>query len=209
MTGAAASLIRSIDGGPAIPPGRKVSASQSGVGGAPTLLSNAETFAQLADRRPHRPGALRQHRPVRRAGHRHAHGLRRGRPPDGDRGPDRRAAALRPAAGRRPAGPAGRADRRLPRQVDRRGDGQRGDRLPQLPGRGGRCAGRRRDPADQPGDLPAGRVAAGGAVAGGGERGPVRPLLPRSARPPRAAWRTSSTAAARPPWRRSSRSPRT
>ncbi|WP_052425191.1 NADH-quinone oxidoreductase subunit NuoF family protein [Streptomyces fulvoviolaceus] len=48
VTGAAASLIRSIDGGPAIPPGRKVSGSQSGVGGAPTLLSNAETFAQLA-----------------------------------------------------------------------------------------------------------------------------------------------------------------
>ncbi|MFH8236535.1 NADH-ubiquinone oxidoreductase-F iron-sulfur binding region domain-containing protein [Streptomyces sp. NPDC018321] len=48
VTGAAASLIRSIDGGPAIPPGRKVSASKSGVGGAPTLLSNAETFAQLA-----------------------------------------------------------------------------------------------------------------------------------------------------------------
>ena len=48
VTGAAASLIRSIDGGPAIPPGRKISASQSGVGGAPTLLSNAETFAQLA-----------------------------------------------------------------------------------------------------------------------------------------------------------------
>lgn len=48
VTGAAASLIRSIDGGPAIPPGRKTSASRSGVGGAPTLLSNAETFAQLA-----------------------------------------------------------------------------------------------------------------------------------------------------------------
>ena len=48
VTGAAASLIRSIDGGPAIPPGRKISASQTGVGGAPTLLSNAETFAQLA-----------------------------------------------------------------------------------------------------------------------------------------------------------------
>ncbi|MFF7328802.1 NADH-ubiquinone oxidoreductase-F iron-sulfur binding region domain-containing protein [Streptomyces sp. NPDC090306] len=48
VTGAAASLIRSIDGGPAIPPGRKTSASQNGVGGAPTLLSNAETFAQLA-----------------------------------------------------------------------------------------------------------------------------------------------------------------
>lgn len=35
VTGAAASLIRSIDGGPAIPPGRKVSASQTGVGARP------------------------------------------------------------------------------------------------------------------------------------------------------------------------------
>ncbi|GGS18845.1 hypothetical protein GCM10010238_03720 [Streptomyces griseoviridis] len=48
MVTAAASLIRSIDGGPAIPPGRKVSASGSGVGGAPTLLSDAGTFSQLA-----------------------------------------------------------------------------------------------------------------------------------------------------------------
>lgn len=48
VTGAAASLIRSIDGGPAIPPGRRTSASKSGVGGAPTLLSDAETFARLA-----------------------------------------------------------------------------------------------------------------------------------------------------------------
>src|SRR5205823_6610281 len=31
-----------------IPPGRKVRAAQSGVEGLPTLLSNAETYAQLA-----------------------------------------------------------------------------------------------------------------------------------------------------------------
>ncbi|NGO75983.1 oxidoreductase [Streptomyces sp. YC504] len=48
VTGEASALIRSIDGGPALPPGRRVRAAESGVGGAPTLLSNAETFAQLA-----------------------------------------------------------------------------------------------------------------------------------------------------------------
>ncbi|WP_327356069.1 NADH-ubiquinone oxidoreductase-F iron-sulfur binding region domain-containing protein [Streptomyces sp. NBC_01304] len=48
VTGEASALVRSADGGPALPPGRKVRASDSGVGGAPTLLSNAETFAQLA-----------------------------------------------------------------------------------------------------------------------------------------------------------------
>jgi len=31
-----------------VPPGRKVRASERGVGGQPTLLSNAETYAQLA-----------------------------------------------------------------------------------------------------------------------------------------------------------------
>ncbi|MER5182106.1 NADH-ubiquinone oxidoreductase-F iron-sulfur binding region domain-containing protein [Streptomyces sp. NPDC002896] len=48
VTGESSALIRSADGGPPLPPGRKVRASDSGVGGAPTLLSNAETFAQLA-----------------------------------------------------------------------------------------------------------------------------------------------------------------
>lgn len=48
VTGEASALVRSADGGPALPPGRKVRAADSGVGGAPTLLSNAETFAQLA-----------------------------------------------------------------------------------------------------------------------------------------------------------------
>ncbi|MFC7305584.1 NADH-ubiquinone oxidoreductase-F iron-sulfur binding region domain-containing protein [Streptomyces monticola] len=48
VTGEASALVRSADGGPALPPGRRVRASDSGVGGAPTLLSNAETFAQLA-----------------------------------------------------------------------------------------------------------------------------------------------------------------
>ncbi|MFE9659686.1 NADH-ubiquinone oxidoreductase-F iron-sulfur binding region domain-containing protein [Streptomyces sp. NPDC005955] len=48
VTGESSALIRSADGGPPKPPGRKVRASEAGVGGAPTLLSNAETFAQLA-----------------------------------------------------------------------------------------------------------------------------------------------------------------
>ncbi|MGX2997273.1 NADH-ubiquinone oxidoreductase-F iron-sulfur binding region domain-containing protein [Streptomyces sp. JNUCC 64] len=48
VTGESSALIRSIDGGPPVPPGRRVRAAEAGVGGAPTLLSNAETFAQLA-----------------------------------------------------------------------------------------------------------------------------------------------------------------
>ncbi|GLF93751.1 ferredoxin [Streptomyces yaizuensis] len=48
VSGEASSVIRAINGGPALPPGRRERAAESGVGGAPTLLSNAETFAQLA-----------------------------------------------------------------------------------------------------------------------------------------------------------------
>ncbi|MEV8564683.1 NADH-ubiquinone oxidoreductase-F iron-sulfur binding region domain-containing protein [Streptomyces sp. NPDC051322] len=48
VSGEASALIRAADGGPALPMGRRSRASDSGVGGAPTLLSNAETFAQLA-----------------------------------------------------------------------------------------------------------------------------------------------------------------
>ncbi|MEU3449559.1 NADH-ubiquinone oxidoreductase-F iron-sulfur binding region domain-containing protein [Streptomyces thermolilacinus] len=48
VSGEASSVIRAIGGGPALPPGRRERASETGVGGAPTLLSNAETFAQLA-----------------------------------------------------------------------------------------------------------------------------------------------------------------
>ncbi|MFK8910266.1 ferredoxin [Streptomyces sp. YS-3] len=48
VSGEASSVIRAAGGGPAMPPGRKVRASDTGIGGAPTLLSNAETYAQLA-----------------------------------------------------------------------------------------------------------------------------------------------------------------
>ncbi|MFE0102955.1 ferredoxin [Streptomyces sp. NPDC059009] len=48
VTGESSALVRSADGGPPLPPGRKARTADSGVGGAPTLLSNAETFAQLA-----------------------------------------------------------------------------------------------------------------------------------------------------------------
>ncbi|MEU9865815.1 NADH-ubiquinone oxidoreductase-F iron-sulfur binding region domain-containing protein [Streptomyces sp. NPDC047971] len=48
VSGEASAVIRAIGGGPALPPGRRERAAESGVGGAPTLLSNAETFAQLA-----------------------------------------------------------------------------------------------------------------------------------------------------------------
>jgi NADH:ubiquinone oxidoreductase subunit F (NADH-binding)/ferredoxin len=48
VSGESGALVNAINGKAALPPGRKTRASDSGVGGQPTLLSNAETFAQLA-----------------------------------------------------------------------------------------------------------------------------------------------------------------
>lgn len=48
ISGEGGALVRGVNGETPIPPGRKVRAAESGVDGLPTLLSNAETFAQLA-----------------------------------------------------------------------------------------------------------------------------------------------------------------
>jgi NADH:ubiquinone oxidoreductase subunit F (NADH-binding)/ferredoxin len=48
ISGEAGALVRGINGQAHIPPGTKVRASDSGVAGLPTLVSNAETYAQLA-----------------------------------------------------------------------------------------------------------------------------------------------------------------
>jgi NADH:ubiquinone oxidoreductase subunit F (NADH-binding)/ferredoxin len=48
ISGEGGALVRAINGETPIPPGRKVRASDTGVDGLPTLLSNAETYAQLA-----------------------------------------------------------------------------------------------------------------------------------------------------------------
>ena len=48
VSGEGGALINAINGQPALPPGTKVLPSDSGVRGRPTLLSNAETFAQIA-----------------------------------------------------------------------------------------------------------------------------------------------------------------
>ncbi|WP_078888548.1 NADH-ubiquinone oxidoreductase-F iron-sulfur binding region domain-containing protein [Streptomyces sclerotialus] len=48
VSGAGPALIDGLDGGHGLPPGRTVRASERGLGGLPTLLSNTETFAQLA-----------------------------------------------------------------------------------------------------------------------------------------------------------------
>ncbi|MEP9361644.1 NADH-ubiquinone oxidoreductase-F iron-sulfur binding region domain-containing protein [Nocardioides sp. CN2-186] len=48
VSGEVRSVIRSLDGGPAVPPGRRVLPHERGVDGAPTYASNVETFAQLA-----------------------------------------------------------------------------------------------------------------------------------------------------------------
>jgi NADH:ubiquinone oxidoreductase subunit F (NADH-binding) len=46
VAGEARALVSALNGGPAVPPGRRIQPTERGVGGAPTLLSNAETFAQ-------------------------------------------------------------------------------------------------------------------------------------------------------------------
>lgn len=48
ISGESGAVIRRINGEEPIPPGRKVRASEQGVDGYPTLLSNTETWAQLA-----------------------------------------------------------------------------------------------------------------------------------------------------------------
>ena len=48
ISGEGGALVRAVNGDVPVPPGRKVRASDSGIDGRPTLLSNAETFAQLA-----------------------------------------------------------------------------------------------------------------------------------------------------------------
>ncbi len=48
ISGESGALVRAINGKTPIPPGRKTLAAESGVDGLPTLLSNAETYAQLA-----------------------------------------------------------------------------------------------------------------------------------------------------------------
>ena len=48
ISGEGGALVRGINGLTPVPPGVKVRASDRGVDGAPTLLSNAETYAQLA-----------------------------------------------------------------------------------------------------------------------------------------------------------------
>lgn len=48
VSGESGALVRGINGETPIPPGRKTLAAHRGVDGLPTLLSNAETYAQLA-----------------------------------------------------------------------------------------------------------------------------------------------------------------
>lgn len=48
VSGEGGALVNAVNGKAALPPGRKTRASDAGVDGLPTLLSNAETFAQLA-----------------------------------------------------------------------------------------------------------------------------------------------------------------
>ncbi|MEV0370766.1 NADH-ubiquinone oxidoreductase-F iron-sulfur binding region domain-containing protein [Streptomyces sp. NPDC050636] len=48
VTGEGTALTNGLGGGPGLPSGRKVRSSERGLNGVPTLLSNTETYAQLA-----------------------------------------------------------------------------------------------------------------------------------------------------------------
>ncbi|WP_407552834.1 NADH-ubiquinone oxidoreductase-F iron-sulfur binding region domain-containing protein [Streptomyces sp. Pv4-95] len=48
VTGEGTALTNGLNGGPGLPSGRKVRSSERGLNGVPTLLSNTETYAQLA-----------------------------------------------------------------------------------------------------------------------------------------------------------------
>ncbi|MFJ8671368.1 NADH-ubiquinone oxidoreductase-F iron-sulfur binding region domain-containing protein [Streptomyces sp. NPDC093589] len=48
VTGEGTALTNGLNGGPGLPSGRKVRSSERGLNGIPTLLSNTETYAQLA-----------------------------------------------------------------------------------------------------------------------------------------------------------------
>ncbi|MFI0817605.1 NADH-ubiquinone oxidoreductase-F iron-sulfur binding region domain-containing protein [Streptomyces sp. NPDC021098] len=48
VAGEGGAVINGISGAPAIPNGRKIRSSENGLGGLPTLLSNTETYAQIA-----------------------------------------------------------------------------------------------------------------------------------------------------------------
>ena len=48
VAGEARTVVRVLNGGPQLPPGRRIHATERGVDGTPTLLANVETFAQVA-----------------------------------------------------------------------------------------------------------------------------------------------------------------
>ena len=48
IAGEARTVVRVLNGGPPLPPGRRIHATDQGVAGQPTLLANAETFAHVA-----------------------------------------------------------------------------------------------------------------------------------------------------------------
>ena len=114
VTGEAGALVNAVNGRGALPPGRKILASDFGINDRPTLLSNAETFAQIAVLAMLGPGRLRLDRDPGRAGNGPAHGGRLGRAPRGRGGP------VRPAArrGARPV-PGGARGRRPGRRLSR------------------------------------------------------------------------------------------
>ena len=119
VAGEGGALVNAVNGKVPLPPGKRKRAAESGVDGQPTLLSNAETFAQLAvlamlgeegyasDGTPDEPGTVLL--TVGGSANRPGRGGGAARGPAGHR------------AGRLRGHRAGRrAGRRLPRDVDAR-----------------------------------------------------------------------------------------
>ena len=86
ISGEGGALVRGINGEAHIPPGRKVRSSDNGVMGLPTLLSNAETYSQLAIAARLGPVGVQRGRHPGGAGHGHADRRRLGDQPGRGRG---------------------------------------------------------------------------------------------------------------------------
>ena len=99
IAGQETALVNQLDGRPALPRDPFTRVTESGVGGRPTLVLNAETLAQVALVARHGAGLVPLRRHGRRPGHLAVHGDGLGQPPGRRRGRSRQHAARRPGGG--------------------------------------------------------------------------------------------------------------